>query len=228
MINEMTTKTQEGSTHGRRVTGQPARVCRGWSRTILGLLVPCLMWAGQVIVDLGSAEQRLSLAVDAARTQDSLVNGQSSARRFLIAVPPLSRVTSVAHAFDGQTSVAAPPCSSAVAPGGGVSWTAYVYRERDSGGLAFVECWVGVSESSPGGREPGSDRPTRLEVNYEPLPRAERAARESLLTSCAITESSTPVFSNPADVQAWYSAPDTNLSSLFGGDPVPYDFEFAE
>jgi hypothetical protein len=223
----MSTRSSAGSADGRQVTGQPARVCRDRSRAILGLLVPCLMWAGQVVVDLGSAEQRFSPVVDTARTHDSLVNGQSSARRFLIAVPPLSRVTGVALAFDGQASVAALPCSAA-APDGEGSRTAYVYRERDSGGLAFVECWAGGPESSPGGREPGSDRPTRLEVSYEPLPRTERAPRESLLDGCTITDSSILVFSNPADVRKWYSAPDTNLSPLFGGDPAPYDFEFAE
>jgi hypothetical protein len=131
-------------------------------------------------------------------------------------------------AVDGQTSVVALPCSGTIAPDGDVSRTAWVYRERDSEGLTFVECWAGASEPSPGARAPGSDRPVRLEVSYAPLPRAERAPRERLLSGCAIADSSTLLFSNPADVRAWYSAPDTSLSSLFGGDRVPYDFEFAE
>jgi hypothetical protein len=210
------------------MTGPRTRGSRGWSGTALGLLAPCLLWAGQVVVDLDSSGRRYTPAVESTRTERPLVSGQSSTRRFLIALPPLSRVTSVAIAFQGQTNVTVLPCSRAVAPDGEISRSAYVYRERDSGGLAFVECWVSVSESPPGWREPGSDRPARLEVSYEPLPRAERAPRESLLRSCAITDSSTEAFSNPADVLAWYSAPDTNLSSLFGGDPVPYDFEFVE
>ena len=220
-------RSSQGRTHGRHAAGQPARGSRGRFMAIWGLLVPCLMWAGQVVVDLDSDGQRCALAVDSARTESLRVGGQSSAERFLIAVPPLCRVTSVALGFDGQTSVAALPCSTIV-PGGGVSRTAFVYRERDSGGLAFVECWAGASESSPGAREPGSDWPARLEVSYKPLPRAERAPREGLLSGCAITDSSALVFSNPTDVRAWYSAPDTNLSPLFGGDPVPYDFDFAE
>jgi hypothetical protein len=218
----------ESSADGRQSAGQAARGSRGRSMALWGLLLPSLVWAGQVIVNLNPYERGHAPALDSNRTESSLVSGQSSIRRFLILVPPLSRVTSVALAFDEQTSVTALPCSSAVAPSGEVSRSAYVYRERDSGGLAFVECWDGAKESSPDGREPGSDRPTRLEVSYEPLPRTERAARESLLRSCLNTDSSTLVFSNPADVRAWYFAPDTSLSPLFGGDPVPYDFEFAE
>lgn len=221
-------ESSAGGTGGRQAAGQAARGCHVRLRSIWGLLLPCLMWAGQVVVDLGSAEQRPSLAGDTAQTEDSLVNVQSSARRFLIAVPPLSRVTGIALCSDGQAGVAAPLGSSAAAPDGEASRTAYLYRERDSGGLAFVECWTGTSESSPGDSEHGPDWPTRLEVSYEPLPRAERTARESLLLSCAITDSSILVFSNPTDVREWYSPPDTSLSSLFGGDPVPYDFEFAE
>jgi hypothetical protein len=224
----MPRKHSEGRTYGKQVAGQPARGPRARFGAIWGLLVPCLMWAGQVVVDLPSANQSCTLVADSTRTENLLVGGQSSARRFLIAVPPLCRVASVALAFDGQTSVAALPCHRAIAPGSEVSRTASFYRERDSGGLAFVECWAGASELSPNVREPGSGRPARLEVSYEPLPQAERAPRERLLSGCTITDSLTLVFSNPADVRAWYSAPETSLSPLFGGDPVPYDFEFAE
>jgi len=224
----MSPKSSEVSTRGRQATGQPARVCRGWSKAIWGLLVPCLLWAGQVVVELDSYDQRRAPAVDSAQTANPLVSSQSSARRFLIAVPPLSRVASVALAFDGETIAAALPCCSTTVPDGEVSRTASAYRERDSGGLAFVECWVGTPESTPGMREPGSDRPARLEVSYEPLPRAERAPRERLLSGCAVTDSSTLAFVNSTDVRAWYSAPDTSLTPFFGGDPVPYDFEVAE
>jgi hypothetical protein len=210
------------------VAGQPGRVFFGWSRAIWGLLVPCLLWAGQVVVELDSPGQRFAPAVDISRTANPLVSSQSSARRFLIAVPPLSRVTSVALAVDGETSAVGLPCCSTAVPDGEVSRTASFYRERDSGGVAFLECWIGASESTPGVRGAGSYRPASLEVSYETLPRAERAPRERLLSGCAITDSSTRVFSNPTDVRAWYSAADTSLSPFFGGDPVPYDFEVAE
>ena len=190
---------------------------------IWGLLVPCLLLAGQVVVDLDSDGRRYALALDGVRAESLRVSGQSSARRFLIAVPPLCRVTSVALACDGESSAAPLPCCSTVGQGGEASPTASGYRERESGGLAFVECWAGASES-----QPGFDPPTRLEVNCEPLPRAERAPRESLLSGCGITDSSALAFLNPTDVHTWYSAPDTNLSALFGGDPAPYDFDFAE
>ncbi len=210
------------------MTVQPVRSSRGWSGAILGFLAPCLIWAGQVVVCLDSSEHRCALAVDSARIESPLVCGQSSARKFLLVVPPLSRVTGVALVSDGQTRVAVPPCSSSSAPGGEVSRTTYVYRERDSGGLALVECWKGALESPPGGQQPASALPTRLELSYEPLPRTERAARERLLGGCTIADSSALVFSNPSDAREWYSPPDSTLSSLFGGDPVPYDFEFSE
>jgi hypothetical protein len=175
------------------------------------------MWAGQVVVDVNSTGRRCAVAVDST----PLVSGQPSSQRFLIALPPLSRVTSVAAAFGGKTGAAALRCSSDIGPSRGVSRTACFYRERDSGGLTFVECWAGAEES-------GCDRPIRFEVEYEPLPQAARAPRESMLGGCVVTDSSARIFSNPADAQAWYSPPDTNLSSLFGGDPLPYNFEFAE
>jgi hypothetical protein len=190
---------------------------------IWGLLVPCLLWAGQVVVDLDSDGQRRGPAGDCARAESLRVSGQSSARRFLIAVPPLCRVTSVALSCDCESGSTLLPCCGTVGPESGTSPTASGYRELDSGGLAFVECWAGTSGSSP-----GSGQPTELQVSYVPQPRAERVSRESLLANLVITDCSIPGLCNPADASAWYSAPDTSLSALFGGDPAPDDFEFAE
>ena len=205
------------------VTGQPTRGSHGRFNAIWVLLLPCLLWAGQVVIDLVPAEQRLALAVDTARIESPLGNDQSSTRRFLVALPPLSRATNVTLAFDGQPNMVALPCSSTATEDGEVSRSAYFYRELDSCGLAFVECWAGAPESSP-----GSNRPATLQVTYEPLPRARRAPRESLLSNCTVTESTVLVSSNPHDARAWYSVPDTSLSPLFGGDPIPRDFDFAE
>jgi hypothetical protein len=205
-------RTDEGQAAGQVARGYQVRL-----RSIWGLLLPCVMYAGQVVVDLNSDGP-----------ENSCVSSQSSVGRFVISVPPLSRVTGVALTFGGQTSADTLPCCSTTVAGGGISQTDPAYRERESGGLVFVECSVGPSESRPGGRQSASDRPARLEVSYEPLSRAERAPRERLLGGCAVADSSARIFSNPADTRAWYSPPETSLCPLFGGDPVPYDFEFAE
>jgi hypothetical protein len=221
--NDVPAESSDGSTRGRQATGQLARSSRGYTRTIWALLLPCLLWAGQVIVDLIPSEQRLALAVDTVRIESPLATDESSTQRFLVAIPPLSRTTNVTLAFDGLPSVAALPCSSTTVEDGEVSRSAYFYRERDSGGLAFVECWAGTPESPP-----ASGRPVSLQITYEPLPRAGRAPRESLLSGCTVAESSILVSSNPGDARTWYSVPDTSLSPLFGGDPIPRDFDFAE
>ena len=65
-------------------------------------------------------------------------------------------------------------------------------------------------------------------MGYEPLPRAGRGPRESLISNTLVAEASILETSNPGSARAWYSVPDTSLSPLFGGDPIPRDFEFAE
>ncbi|MBM3330821.1 hypothetical protein FJY68_03085 [candidate division WOR-3 bacterium] len=222
-LGDVSAESRANSIQGRQTPCRQVCRCRGRAGIVWTLLLPCLLSAGQVVLDFSPAEQQLALAVDTGRVAEPLGIDRPSPLRYLVALPPLSRATNVVLAFEGQPSQAARPLSIRAIGDSTPPVCAFLYRERDSAGWALVECWDGTPKSISG---PG--QPAGLQVGYEPLPRSGRDLRRNRLGNRTDPESPAFAISNPGDAIAWYRTPDTSLSPLFGGDPIPRDFDFAE